>query len=386
MHALPHPTAARPAPWRWVAAAALAGAGFAAQAQAQAHAPPTAPRTPVLRVAIPTTLGAPLVEWEDQQPRGGALLGMVRHVAESRGLRLELLALPAPRLRAAVQAGEIDAACGLDGQRSPERDLLDWTQPWLESIELLVGHAGVASLDQLPDNRAEVVIGTVQSQPLPTALEARVADGSLRREDALSEDRLARKLAARRHAYAVLGQSSFAHWRAQGNELAGWALPLDRLRLQCGITRRAAPLTVAQWNEALDAARSTGLSAQWARQALQPGYAVVVSRQNEWRDVPEQQLVDLYLGRRSMLDSGPAPRLLMLGGSRLGDVTRLLLKREPGDFTAQWSAQQFGGRRRSPEAFDDPLLLRASLAKDPRAMGVLPLWAVDASVRILSLR
>jgi ABC-type amino acid transport substrate-binding protein len=364
-------------PARWLAGLALGVALMGGAAQAQPGK---------LRVAVPTTLGAPLVDWEEQQPRGGALVAMVRHVAELRGLRLELVALPAPRLRAALQAGEVDAVCGLDAQRSAERDLLEWTVPWLESVELLVGHAGVGSVDQVQDVRAEAVVGAVQSLGLPAVVEGRLGDGGLRREDALSEDRLARKLAARRHPYAVLGQSAFSYWRAQGADMAAWALPLDRLRLQCGISRRGAPLTPQQWNDALDAARQSGLAGQWARQALQPGYAVVVSRQNEWHDVPEQQLIDLYLGRRATLGSGPAPRLLMLGGSRLGDVTRLLLKREPGDFAAQWSAQQFGGRRRGPESFDDPLLLRASLARDPQAMGVLPLWAVDGSVRILALR
>lgn len=373
MNALPHRTARR-------AACALVAAVLAVAAQAQP------PRTATLRLAVPTSLGAPLVEWEEQQARSGALLTMARHVAESRGLKLELVPLPMPRLRAALQAGEVDAVCGLDAQRSAERDLLDWTAPWLEVSELLVAHAGVASLDQWADAPADAVIGAVQGLPLPPAMDARMAEGTLRREDALSEDRLARKLTARRHAFAVLGQPAASHGRAQGSDMAAWALPLERIRLQCGLARRGAPVNVTQWNEALEAARQNGISARWTREALAPGYAVVVSRQNEWRDIPEQQLVDLYLGRRATLDSGPVPRLLMLGGNRLGDVTRLLLRREPGDFAAQWSAQQFGGRRRGPESFDDPIALRATLSKDPRALGVLPLWAVDASVRILAFR
>ncbi|MFZ8396237.1 hypothetical protein ACO1L9_14565, partial [Staphylococcus aureus] len=71
-------------------------------------------------------------------------------------------------------------------------------------------------------------------------------DGRLRREDALSEDRLAKKLAARRHPYAVISQPAASFWRAQGLSLAGWTLLLDRVRLQCGLSS-ASPVSAAQW-------------------------------------------------------------------------------------------------------------------------------------------
>ena len=363
---------------RLAALLALAGSALGAAAETQA------PRG-VLRLALPTTLGAPLVDWEEPVARSrGALPALLRLLAERQGLRLEWQALPPGRVRAALQAGDIDMVCGVDAQRSAERELLDWSAPLFDVGELLVGHHGSARLDELADAPADTVIGALQGQPLP-ALDTRVADGTLRREDALSEDRLTRKLAARRHPYAVLSQPAASQLRAQGQEISPWAVPLDRARLQCGLSRRA-PLSVAQWNEALEGVRQSGALAGLSRQGLMPGYAVVVSRANALREVSEQQLVDLYLARRASLPGGTVSRLLMVGGQLRAEVTRLLLGREQGDYAAQWSAQQFGGRRRAPAEFDDPLALRAALKADPQALGVLPLWAVDASLRVLAFR
>lgn len=336
-------------------------------------------RATVLRLAVPTSLGAPLVDWDEQQVRGGVIPRLARHVSDSHGLRLELIALPPARLRSEVLAGQYDAVCLPSSQRGSERDALEWAAPVLEISELLVAHGEVPRLEQLADAEADSMVGIVQGLTLPAL------DGRLRREDALSEDRLAKKLAARRHPYAVISQPAASYWRAQGLSLAGWTLLLDRVRLQCGLSS-ASPVSAAQWSQAQEAARQSGLLAQLARQALMPGFALVVSRASELRVIPEQQLVDLYLGRRQSIAGGHSPRLLMLGGTLRSDATRQLLQREPTEYAAQWTAQQFGGRRRAPEEFEDPVALRAALRQDPKALGVLPLWALDASVRVLGFR
>ncbi|MFX8125935.1 hypothetical protein ABTL08_19285, partial [Acinetobacter baumannii] len=92
-----------------------------------------------------------------------------------------------------------------------------------------------------------------------------------------------------RHPYAVISQPAASFWRAQGLSLAGWTLLLDRVRLQCGLSS-ASPVSAAQWSQAQEAARQSGLLAQLARQALMPGFALVVSRASELRVIPEQQL------------------------------------------------------------------------------------------------
>lgn len=352
---------------------ALAGAAESQPARGQA-----------LRLALPTSLGAPLVDWEEQQVRGGLIPQLVRHIAEARGLRTEFIALPPARLRAAALSSEFDVLCLPDAQRGAEQDALEWAAPLLDISALLVGHAEAPRLEQLADAPPDTVVGSVQGLSVPT-LDSRAADGRLRREDAFSEDRLAKKLGARRHPYAVLSQPAASYWRAQGMDLGPWALPMDRLRLQCGLARRS-PLSAAQWGEAQDAVRQAGLLARLTQQAHMPGFAVVVSRANALRELPEQQFLDLYLARRTGLAGGRSPRLLMLGGLLRTEATRQLLRREPGDYAAQWTAQQFGGRRRAPEEFDDPLALRAMLQRDANALGVLPLWAVDASLRVLAFR
>ncbi|WP_163614989.1 hypothetical protein, partial [Klebsiella pneumoniae] len=46
-------------------------------------------RATVLRLAVPTSLGAPLVDWDEQQVRGGVIPRLARHVSDNHGLRLE---------------------------------------------------------------------------------------------------------------------------------------------------------------------------------------------------------------------------------------------------------------------------------------------------------
>ncbi|MFG6465137.1 hypothetical protein [Roseateles sp. BYS87W] len=334
---------------------------------------------------MPVSLGAPLAEWDEQQQlRGGLVVQLARHVASSRGLALELLPLPPARLRNEAAAGNFDAVCLPEAQRGPERDLLDWAPPAFELNALLLAHVTSPRLERMADLPADAVVGHVQGTNL-AALDPGLADPRVRHEDALSEDRLARKLLSRRHPYAVMSQPAASHWRAQSPDVAAWALPLEKTALVCGLARRG-PLSAGQWAEAQDQARRQGLLPQWMHDARMPGFAMVVSRQHEAAPLTEQQLNDLFLARRGGTANGGPLRLLMLGGAWRADAIRQLLQREPGEYTAQWSGQQFGGRRRAPEEFDDPVQLRAALRQDPRALGVLPWWAVDASVRVLNFR
>lgn len=350
-------------------------------AQAQ---PASAQRPGVLRAGVLTVQTEPFVSWADQKPKDGVQIRLLTAVAERLGLSLELVALPPLRLRAALQAGEIDIVCGIDGQRVPERDQMDLTPPLFELTELLVGHPEAGRVEQLESLPAGVAVGALQGVASPT-LDARVADGKLRREDALGEDRLLRKLVARRHPYAVLLQSAVSASRLHGDDLAPWVLPLDRFHYQCGLQRRGV-LSMAQWTAAISALRSTEQFAELGRAALLPGFAWVVSRQSLLKEVPEQVLVDVFLARRRSVAGQPNSRLLMLGGSLRHQVSQVMLGRSGSDYRASWSAQQYGGRRAAPEEFEDPSALRALLKQDPSAIGVLPLWAIDAGLRVLAFR
>lgn len=342
----------------------------------------SAPRPGVLRAGVLTSQSEPFVVWVDQKPRDGVQIRLLQAVAERLGVSLDLVALPPLRLRAALQSGEIDLVCGVDGQRTVDREQMELTPAVFELTELLVGHADTARVELIDALPAGTVVGALQGLASP-ALDARVADGRLRREDALGEDRLVRKLTARRHPYAMLLQPAASAGRMKGEDLAPWALPLDRFHYQCGLSRRSL-ISMAQWNQALAALKQTDLFADLGRAALLPGFAWVVSRQSGLKEVPEQVLVDAFLARRRSVSGQTSSRLLMLGGSLRNQVMRVLLGRTVGDYRAAWSAQQYGGGRAAPEELEDPTALRALLKQDPTAIGVLPLWAVDAGLRVLA--
>lgn len=350
-----------------------------ARAQGSPGARPT-----LLRAGVLTSQTEPFVVWADQKPRDGVQVRLLQAMAARLGLTLELVALPPLRLRAALQAGEIDVVCGIDGQRAPDRDQLDLTPAVFELTEVLVGHPESPRVEQLDGLAQGTAVGAVQGLASPV-LDGRVADGRLRREDALGEDRLVRKLAARRHPYALMLQPAASAGRARGEDLAPWAVPVDHFHYQCGLSKRSA-LTLAQWNAALGALRQSDQFAELSRGSLSPGFAWVVSRQSGLKEVPEQALIDAFLARRRGVGVQSSSRLLMLGGPLRNEVTRVLFGRAGSDYRAAWTAQQYGGGRAAPEELDDPYALRALLKQDPTAIGVLPLWAIDAGLRVLAFR
>lgn len=338
-----------------------------------------------LRAVVLSSRAAPFVLRGEHGVTGGLDAALSRLLADALGMPLQLLPLPALRLRIAAAAGDFDLVCGLDPQRLSGLDGLDWS-PALGSVtEVLVGHRGAEPVDRLDQLPKGVVIGTLLGHQYP-ALAAGLAAGRWEREDALGEDRLVRKLAAQRHPYAVISALTPGAERqqgfAEGEAIADWRVPLGAQRYHCAVPAGGRVPAARVW-QALQARQAE--VRELLQAATAPLLAVVVSQQSPLRSLSGAELADLYLGRKARLAGGMQPNLTMLRGSERAAFLGLI-RQQPGDYAAKWAALQFGGRARAPQELADLAALKARLQSDPLAIGYMPLSEVDARLRIVHLQ
>lgn len=337
---------------------------------------------PPLRVVVSQSLSAPFVIWRDGVPVEGLDLALVRALAEQLRTRVELQALPRARIEAALEHGEADLACNL--QPSPRADSsLRWSAPLFELNLMLVGHVQAAPVDAAAQLPAGTVVGTLQGQTY-APLDPLFSEGHLRRDDALSEDRLLRKLSLNRHPYGLLSRQTLS-WHAEAEALAAvdpWRLAVGNIAYRCAVSARARldPRLVL---EALEQLQQRGRIEQLLTAHTQPPLAVVVSTQSSLRRITRQQLSELYTGQRVQLEPGQPAAPLMTGGPQRQQFLQAVLQISAGQYRSSWAGQQFGGRRTPPLELRDAESLKSHLLRHTNSIGFLPLSQVDASLRVI---
>ncbi len=356
----------------WTLVLALGGAPVMAQAP--------------LRAVVSTARAEPFALWHQGEVAGGLDREVLTAVALALNRPLQIKALPHLRVRAGGSQTEFDLVCGLDAERLPEADQFHWSPTLLEGPDWLVGlgtRTQVDRLDQLPPG---ATVGTVLGQLYP-ALEPAFADGRLKRDDALDEGRMVRKLLLQRHEWAVSNGWTLQRGVDQGglDGLGEWRLPLGRWRYQCAIPKASRVKPDEVW-AVLRLVVSQDTWREWVQPWTYASWAVVVSLKSPIRAMTKSDLVDLYMGRRSRLPDGSQPQLATPGGADLEGFLSRVIGTRPAQYRASWAALDFGGRRRSPVAIRDPESMRQWLQRAPEGIGVLPVTAVDASIRIVHLR
>jgi polar amino acid transport system substrate-binding protein len=345
-----------------------------------AVAEPTSP--PALRVVVSQALSAPFVIWRDGMPVEGLDLALVHALAEQLRTRVELQALPRARVEAALEHGEADLACNL--QPGPRADTgLRWSAPLFELHLMLVGHVQAAPVDATSQLPAGTVVGTLQGQAY-VPLDPLFSDGRLRRDDALSEERLLRKLSLNRHPYGLLSRQTLS-WHADAEALAAidpWRLAVGNVAYRCAVSPRARiePRLVL---EALEQLQLRGRIEHLLAAHTQPALAVVVSTQSSLRRITRQQLSELYTGQRQHLETGQPAAPLMTGGPERQQFLQAVLQISAGQYRSNWAGQQFGGRRTPPLELRDAESLKSHLQRHTDSIGFLPLSQVDASLRVI---
>lgn len=347
---------------------------------------------PALRVAVSRSISPPFVVWRDQHASAGIDVEIAQELAVALKTRVEWLALPRLRIESALLSGEADIACNLSPLQNSRPDGLPQSPPLFELQDMLSAHpsaAGVDTLEQLPQG---AVIGTLQAQAYP-ALEALFQQGRVKRDDALDEERMLRKLAKDRHPYGVSSRQTLSWFislqagvSTPGGEerLASWRLPLGSRPYRCTVSPRGR-FEARQVLASLDQLLSSGRIEQIVAARTAPALAVVVSVRSPLREVGRRALAELFLGQRlSLRDEVPALPVMSDGPERQ-QFFAAILQREPAQYRASWAAQQFGGRRRAPTELSSPEATKSFLQRHTEAIGYLPLALVDNTLRIVYL-
>lgn len=344
---------------------------------------------PSLRVAVSRSISPPFVVWRDQQASAGIDVEIAQELAVALKTRVEWLALPRLRVEGALLSGEADIACNLSPLQSPRPESLPQSPPLFELQDMLSAHPSAASVDTLEQVPPGAVIGTLQAQAYP-ALEALFQQGRAKRDDALDEERMLRKLAKDRHPYGVSSRQTLSWFNLQagasspnGEErLASWRLLLGSRPYRCAVSPRGR-FEARQLLAGLDQLLSSGRIEQIVATRSAPALAVVVSVRSPLREVSRSALAELFLGQRpSLLDQGPALPVMSAGPERQQFLAHVL-QREPAQYRASWAAQQFGGRRRAPTELSSPEATKSFLQRHTEAIGYLPLALVDSTLRIV---
>ncbi|MCV2420829.1 substrate-binding periplasmic protein [Paucibacter sp. DJ2R-2] len=340
---------------------------------------------PALRVAVSRAISPPFVVWREQQASAGIDVEIAQELAAGLKTRVEWVALPRLRIEGALLSGEADIACNLSPLQTLRSDSLPQSSPLFDLQDMLSAHpdaTGVDALEQLPNG---AVIGTLQGQAYPQ-LDALFLQGRVKRDDALDEERMLRKLAKDRHPYGISSRQTLSWFSNPGGEerLASWRLLLGSRPYRCTVSPRGR-FEVKQLLAGLEQLLSSGRIDQIVAARTAPALAVVVSVRSPVRDVSRSALIELFMGKRqNLMDEVPTLPVMSAGPERQ-QFFAAILKREPAQYRASWATQQFGGRRRAPTELSSAEATKTYLQRHTEAIGYLPLTLVDSSLRIVYL-
>lgn len=344
-----------------------------------------AEEVPALRVAVSRAISPPFVVWREQQASAGIDVEIAQELAAGLKTRVDWVALPRLRIESALLNGEADIACNLSPLQTLRHDNLPQSPALFELHDILSAHPDAASVDALEQLPSGAVIGTLQGQAYPQ-LDPWFLQGRVKRDDALDEERMLRKLAKDRHPYGVSSRQTLSWFSNPGSEerLASWRLLLGSRPYRCTVSPRGR-FEVKQLLTGLDLLFSSGRIDQIVAARSAPALAVVVSVRSPVRDVSRSALIELFMGKRqNLMDEVPTLPVMSAGPERQ-QFFAAILKREPAQYRASWATQQFGGRRRAPTELSNAEATKSYLQRHTEAIGYLPLALVDNSLRIVYL-
>ena len=203
-------------------------------------ATPAFPQAQPLRFMASNAWTMPYGDVQADQIHGGIVFDIAMAVGESLKLPVSFLVLPRNRIDAAVIAGEVDVRCYSNPAWTKVPDQHLWSKSLFEAPDVIVGRgpdSSITSLDQLP---VGTPLGTVLGFVYP-ALEDRLTDGRLVRDNAGDGEKNLHKLATGRFAYAVSNSLTVA-WHLRQNpsaDIAKWRLPLNKGDFYCGVVKTA---------------------------------------------------------------------------------------------------------------------------------------------------
>lgn len=205
--------------------------------------------------AVPTNLSFPLVEFDAH----GLTRGIVKEVGEAIAGKLHrrarFVALPAKRIAGALSSGQADGVCYSAPEWLSAGDF-SWSRPLLATTRVVAGHAESRKLAGITALEGELV-GT-QLGYRYAELDAALGPRFLR-SDAVNDETLLGKLAARRVNYAVTDEISIARFNLRHPAAQiRIVLPLAQLMTRCAFSKSSS-VPLHEVNQAIDALMSGGV-------------------------------------------------------------------------------------------------------------------------------
>jgi ABC-type amino acid transport substrate-binding protein len=224
-----------------------------------ARAEPLAePARAPLRVMVSSAWAMPLVDLRQQRVQGGLVPDLTQAVARRLGRKVQYVVLPRDQLDAVAQAGNADLRCYVRPAWSGVPEAYAWSGELFSVTNVVVGHAEVPDpeqLERLPPGSAVGATRAFRYPPLEPGFQA----GTWRRDDAISQDKLMRKLVLKRHPYAVTDVLTLGWFLRQqpGAPLAPWRLVVSQEAIHCAVPK-ASPVDAALVLAAVEALRQSG--------------------------------------------------------------------------------------------------------------------------------
>lgn len=191
-----------------------------------------------LRVGVGDGQALPLAHFENGRPVRGILVDLALALGREAGLDVAFVVVPRKREEPFEKSGAIDVMCFLNPAWRRVPADYHWGAPVFHVGDVIIGHAGMAKphgLDALPHG---ALVSTVLGYVYP-GLDARFADGRLKREDTPDQWKVMLKVNAAHTLYGTSNDLSLDWFRRENpaHKLASWRIRFDAPAYHCAVPK-----------------------------------------------------------------------------------------------------------------------------------------------------
>ena len=220
-------------------------------------------KTPTLKFGINQNYAAPFIlRDQNNNPNGGILFDLMNEIAREMKLPASATMIPRNRIEQLLGDGTVDMVCRTKRAWFTRPDNLVWTDTLFDTTEIIIGQLAAGDLTNLSQLNNHSV-GTVIGFEYPLLSEA-IANGSVTRDDAPSEESLLKKMVAGRSAYAIVDAQTYYYFVRQTNHAAMFGKRPFMLQVHetgCAISKKS-KLSALQLSEAVRKIRDDGRMAE----------------------------------------------------------------------------------------------------------------------------
>ncbi|MFY7865396.1 substrate-binding periplasmic protein [Roseateles sp.] len=187
-------------------------------------------------MSVSSAWNPPYAKFANQRLVGGMVFDLGAALEKQLAMRVNFVVLPRKRIESAGLAGEVDLRCYTTPQWTQKPEHYTWSKKLWDISDVIFGGESVSEPQGIKSLPLGSGISTVIGYKYP-ALEASFADGHLRREDAIDQEKVFLKLTLGRTPYGV-SESRALDWYVRNtpkHRLATWRMPFSSQGFQCAI-------------------------------------------------------------------------------------------------------------------------------------------------------